>query len=102
MGPRRHTVDWQQSVAQADFQSHVDEPLNPHLKIFHDDGAEVHVNGELAASLPGATGGYMFVPIARDAAKRALRPGTNTLAVYVHQERGGQFIDVGLVDVVEK
>jgi hypothetical protein len=74
---------------------------SPHLKIFHDDGAEVYVNGELAASLSGATGGYMFVPIA-DAAKRALRPGTNTLAVHVHQERGGQFIDVGLVDVVEK
>ena len=34
--------------------------------------------------------------------KRALRAGPNTLAVHVHQERGGQYIDVGIVDVVEK
>jgi hypothetical protein len=70
----------------------------PHLEIFHDDGAEVYVNGELAATLKGASGGYMFVPLS-DAAKQALRSGTNTLAVHVHQERGGQFIDVGIVDV---
>ena len=70
----------------------------PHVKIFHDDGAEVYVNGELAATLTGASGGYMFVPMS-DAARAALRSGTNTLAVHVHQERGGQFIDVGLVDV---
>ena len=76
-------------------------PRTPYLKVYHDDGAEVYVNGELAASLSGATGGYMFVPLT-DAATRALRAGTNTLAVHVHQERGGQFIDVGIVDVVEK
>ncbi len=76
-------------------------PRKPYLKVYHDDGAEVYVNGELAASLSGATGGYMFVPLT-DAATRALRAGTNTLAVHVHQERGGQFIDVGIVDVVEK
>jgi hypothetical protein len=70
----------------------------PHLKIFHDDGAEVYVNGELAATLPGATGGYMFVPLS-EVARKALRAGANTLAVHVHQERGGQFIDVGIVDV---
>jgi hypothetical protein len=75
--------------------------VNPHLRVFHDDGAEVYVNGELAATLPGATGGYMFVPLS-EAAKQALKVGQNTLAVHVHQERGGQFIDVGLVDVVER
>ena len=74
---------------------------HPHLKIFHDDGAEVYVNGELAATLPGATGGYMFVPIS-EASARALHSGPNTLAVHVHQERGGQYIDVGIVDVEEK
>ena len=59
------------------------------------------MNGELAATLPGATGGYMFVPISETSA-RALHSGPNTLAVHVHQERGGQYIDVGIVDVVEK
>jgi len=74
---------------------------HPHLEIFHDDAAEVYVNGELAATLPGATGGYMFVPL-NDAAARTLHAGTNTLAVHVHQDRGGQFIDVGIVDVADE
>jgi hypothetical protein len=74
---------------------------DPHLRVFHDDGAEVYVNGELAATLPGSNGGYMFVPLS-DAARRALRSGGNTLAVHVHQERGGQYIDVGIVDVSGK
>jgi hypothetical protein len=43
----------------------------------------------------------MFVPLS-DAAQRALRSGGNTLAVHVHQERGGQYIDVGIVDVSGK
>jgi hypothetical protein len=76
-------------------------PTNPYLKIFHDDSAEVYVNGELAATLQGATGGYMFVALS-DAAKQALHGGINTLAVHAHQERGGQFIDVGIVGVMAK
>ncbi len=71
---------------------------SPHLKIFHDDGAEVYINGELAATLTGASGGYIFVPLS-DAARKTLRPSGNSLAVHVHNERGGQYIDVGLVDV---
>jgi hypothetical protein len=31
----------------------------------------------------------------------ALRQGRTVLAVHVHQNRGGQFIDVGIVDVIE-
>ena len=71
----------------------------PHLRIFHDDDAEVYVNGELVAVLPGYTGTYAYVPL--DEHSRALRAGVNTMAVHVHQTRGGQFIDVGLVDVIE-
>jgi hypothetical protein len=74
---------------------------NPHLKIFHDDDAEVYINGELVAKLAGSTGGYTFVPLG-DAARRTLKAGTNTLAVHVHQERGGQYIDAGIVDVVDR
>jgi beta-galactosidase/beta-glucuronidase len=56
-----------------------------------------HLNGQIVATLPGSTGGYTFVPLS-DAAKKGLRAGTNTLAIHVHQDRGGQYIDAGIVD----
>jgi len=72
----------------------------PHLRIFHDDDAQVYVNGTLAAELPGANSGFAYVPLS-GAARAALRSGKNTLAVHTHQNRGGQFIDVGIADVIE-
>lgn len=74
---------------------------NPHLRVFHDDDAEVYLNGEKVATLPGSVSGYSYVLL--DAgAKALLRSGTNTLALHVKQVRGGQFADAGLVEVVEK
>ena len=70
--------------------------------MFHDDDAEVYLNGQKVATLPGAVSGYAFVPL--DGAARALlrsdRP--NLLALHVKQVRGGQFADAGVVDVIEK
>jgi hypothetical protein len=72
----------------------------PHLRVFHDDDAQVYVNGVLAAQLPGATPGFAYVPLS-GAARAALRAGQNTIAVHAHQARGGQFIDVGIADVID-
>jgi hypothetical protein len=72
----------------------------PYLRVFHDDDAEVYLNGTLAATLPGANNGFQFVAL-NDAARAALRAGTNVIAVHAHQVRGGQFIDAGLVDVID-
>jgi Domain of Unknown Function (DUF1080)/Glycosyl hydrolases family 2, sugar binding domain/Glycosyl hydrolases family 2, TIM barrel domain/Glycosyl hydrolases family 2 len=72
----------------------------PHLRVFHDDDAKVYLNGILVADLPGANAGFAYVPLT-GAARLALRPGKNTIAVHAHQIRGGQFIDVGLVDVID-
>jgi len=72
----------------------------PHLRIFHDDDAQVYLNGTLIAELPGANSGFAYVPL-NDAARQALRPGKNTIAVHAHQTRGGQFIDAGIVDIIE-
>lgn len=67
------------------------------LLVHHDEDAEVYVNGQAVAVLKGYTQEYKVVPI--DAEKRgALRAGQNVMAVHCRQTRGGQFIDVHLVD----
>jgi hypothetical protein len=73
---------------------------SPHLRVFHDDDAQVYVNGTLVAELQGANSGFAYVPLS-GAGREALRSGKNTLAVHAHQTRGGQFIDVGIADVTE-
>jgi hypothetical protein len=73
---------------------------NPHLRVFHDDDAEVYVNGERIATLPGSVSGYSYVRL--DAkALGMFHAGANTLAIHVKQVRGGQFIDAGIVEVIE-
>ena len=78
-----------------------DAPLAaPALLIRHDEDAEVWINGRQVASLAGNDQAYSVIPLDDDA-RRAFHPGTNTLAVHVRNTRGAQYIDVGIVEVVD-
>ena len=66
------------------------------LKIWHDEDAQVYINGKLVVALSGYTTGYEVYEIASD----SLRQGANVVAIHVHQSTGGQFIDFGFDTVV--
>ena len=73
--------------------------VDPHLLVRYDEDAEIWIDGRQVATLPGYDRAYSVLPL--DAAtRRLLTPGPHTLAVHVKNARGGQFIDVGIAEVL--
>ena len=71
------------------------------LLVYHDEDAEIFLDGVLAASEAGYVTAYQPVEIPA-IAQANLKPGAKVvLAVHCHQTGGGQGIDVGVIDVVE-
>ncbi|HRK21025.1 MAG TPA: glycoside hydrolase family 2 TIM barrel-domain containing protein [Fimbriimonadaceae bacterium] len=68
---------------------------NPQLRIHHDEDVEVYLNGKLMLKRTGYTSSYILVPID----KKLLKDGKQVIAVHCKQTRGGQYIDVGIVDL---
>jgi hypothetical protein len=66
------------------------------LRVYHDEGTEVYINGVLAFRANGFNGRYQTRPMSEEA-RKALRPdGENVMAVHCRQTVGGQYIDVGM------
>jgi len=73
---------------------------NLHLRIHHDEDAQVFVGGVKVADFKGYLTEYQNRPM-NEKARSAVKPGARAvIAVHCRQTRGGQFIDVGLVDLV--
>ena len=67
----------------------------PTLLIYHDDNAEIYINGVLACKVKDYVSEYEEQIITPEALA-TLKPGKNWLAVHCHQTTGSQFIDVGI------
>ena len=65
------------------------------LRVYHDEDAEIYLNGVLAAKLKGFITEYAEVEVTPEAIA-TLKPGTNAVTVHCHQTAGGQGIDVGI------
>jgi hypothetical protein len=74
---------------------------NVGLSVHHDEDVEVYINGALAMTANGYTVDYEALPLT-PAGAAALKPGKNVIAVHCRQTDGGQYIDVGLVEMVER
>ena len=68
------------------------------LWFHHDDAAEVYINGVLALHAGGFVAKYDCFPLS-EKARAALKPGKNLIAIHCHQTGGGQYVDLGFVDV---
>lgn len=73
-------------------------PKNLHAWLHHDEDVEVYVNGVLAVTAQGYVSGYEAFPLTK-AGARAWRPGRNVIAIHCRQTGGGQYIDMGLVNI---
>ncbi len=65
------------------------------MVIRHNDNTEIHINGKKIFTVDGSKGYYLA--IVTDEMKKALKKGTNTLAVHSHEGGQGQWIDFAIL-----
>ncbi len=76
-------------------------PTGPlELLLWHDDDAEVYLNGVLLARQAGANGQYEHFAVPA-AARAALHQGPNVLAMHCANPQGGAHLDAGLYEEIQ-
>lgn len=82
------------------FQWQGDPPRDLVFRLHHDEDVEIYLNGVHAASIRGYTTSYrQTFPLPTEAVD-ALQAGRNVLALRCKQTGGGQYIDLGIVELV--
>lgn len=76
----------------------LEKPLQ--IRMYHDNDAEVFLNGVPILKRPGHVENYELFDL-DEKARAALEVGRNTLAVHCRQAEGGQFVDAGIIRPVE-
>ena len=74
------------------------KPAGLYFHVHHDEDVEIYLNGVCAAKAPRYTTDYEELAINAEALA-TLKPGKNFMAVHCKQTMGGQYIDVGIVEV---
>ncbi|TSD66277.1 DUF4965 domain-containing protein [Inquilinus sp. KBS0705] len=67
------------------------------LKVYHDDDAEIYLNGKLITKVAGANNGFETFEIS-DEIKAGLKSTNNLLAIHCLNTGGGSWIDAGLAE----
>ena len=65
------------------------------MQVYHDEDAEIYLNGQEIASTKGFVTKYVDVALDQRALS-ALQTGRNVVSVHVHNKGGGQFFDLSL------
>jgi hypothetical protein len=69
------------------------------VRLHHDEDVTVYLNGVKVLELKDYTSQYGEQPLSSEGLA-ALKPGKNVLAVHCHQTGGGQYLDVGLAELL--
>ncbi len=94
-------TEWSTPDIWTRLRFHVDRTvlLNPYVYVFHNDDAQVYLNGKEIVRLNGYDSRYSRVPFGD---RSLLNEGWNTLAVHCSNRDvwGPQYLDVGIVECI--